>query len=68
MHLSRIRGLLIQQGLEVKNPSREEFLKELESLRTWDGKTLPVNLGPRQKINKQLLFKTENVNEPILQT
>jgi transposase len=37
MHRARIRGLLIQQGLEVKNPSGKKFLKELESLRTWDG-------------------------------
>jgi transposase len=37
MHRSRIRGLLIQQGLEVKNPSGKGFLDELASLRTWDG-------------------------------
>jgi transposase len=62
MHLSRIRALLIQQGLEVKNPSREEFLKELESLRTWDGKTLAENLKERvlreysrlQMVNEQM--------------
>jgi len=47
MHLSRIRGLLIQQGLEVKSPSRKGFLKELESLRTWDGKPIPENLKER---------------------
>jgi transposase len=47
MHLSRIRALLIQQGLEVKSPSRKEFLKELESLRTWDGKPIPANLKER---------------------
>ena len=47
MHLSRIRALLIQQGLEVKSPSKKEFLKELESLRTWDGKPVPANLKER---------------------
>jgi transposase len=47
MHRSRIRGLLIQQGLEVKNPSGKGFLKELESLRVWDGNALPEGLKER---------------------
>ena len=47
MHLSRIRGLLIQQGLEVKNPSGKRFLEELASLRTWDGKALSEDLKKR---------------------
>jgi len=46
-HRNRIRGLLIQQGLEVKNPSGKRFLEELESLRTWDGKKLPEDLKGR---------------------
>lgn len=37
MHRGRIRGLLIQHGLEVNNPSGKMFLEELASLRTWDG-------------------------------
>ena len=41
MHRSRIRGLLIREGLEVKNPSGKKFLEELDSLYTWDGKQLP---------------------------
>ena len=60
MHLSRIRGLLIQQGLEVKNPSREEFLKELESLRTWDGKTLAEHLRERVLREYSRLQMVEN--------
>ena len=40
-HRSRIRGLLIREGLEVKNPSGKKFLEELDSLYTWDGKQLP---------------------------
>lgn len=47
MHRSRIRGLLIQQGLEVKNPSGRRFLDELASLLTWDGKVLPEDLKAR---------------------
>ena len=46
-HRSRIRGLLIREGLEVKNPSGKKFLQELESLCTWDGKELPADLKAR---------------------
>jgi len=41
MHRSRIRGLLIREGLQVGNPSSKRFLQELDSLRTWDGRKLP---------------------------
>jgi transposase len=47
MHRSRIRGLLAQQGLEVKNPSSKKFLEELEGLRSWDGKELAVDFKAR---------------------
>ena len=47
MHRSRIRGLLIQQGLEVSNPSGKGFFEELESLRTWDGRALAEDLKER---------------------
>lgn len=47
MHRSRIRGLLIQQGLEVRNPSGKESLKELAALRTWNGKSLSEGLKKR---------------------
>jgi transposase len=47
MHRGRMRGLLIQQGLEVRNPSGKKFLEELESLRTWDGEEIPADLKER---------------------
>jgi transposase len=47
MHRGRIRGLLIQQGLEVRNPSGKKFLEELASLRTWDRKEIPGDLRER---------------------
>jgi transposase len=47
MHRSRIRGLLIREGLEVKNPSGKKFLEELDSLCTWDGKQLPEDFKAR---------------------
>jgi transposase len=46
-HRSRIRGLLIREGLEVKNPSGKRFLEELDSLCTWDGKGLPEDFKAR---------------------
>jgi transposase len=46
-HRSRIRGLLIREGLEVKNPSGKKFLEELDSLCTWDGKQLPKDFKAR---------------------
>jgi len=46
-HRSRIRGLLILEGLEVKNPSGKRFLEELDSLCTWDGKGLPGDFKAR---------------------
>jgi len=47
MHRNRIRGLLIQQGLEVRNPSGKKFLQELEVLRSWDAQELPEDLKAR---------------------
>jgi transposase len=47
MHRNRIRGLLIQQGLEVRNPSGKKFLKEVEVLRSWDAQELPEDLKAR---------------------
>jgi len=46
-HRSRIRALLIREGLEVKNPSGKRFLEELDSLCTWDGKGLPEDFKAR---------------------
>jgi transposase len=47
MHRSRIRGLLIREGLEVKNPSGKKFLEELDSLCIWNGKQLPKDFKAR---------------------
>jgi transposase len=46
-YCSRIQGLLMQQGIRISNPSRRNFLVTLESLRTWDGQRLPVDLKAR---------------------
>jgi transposase len=47
MHRNRMKGLLIQHGIAIKNPSSKRFLEELESLRTWDGEPLPLDLKAR---------------------
>jgi transposase len=44
---NRIKALLIQYGIEVRNPSRKNFLKVLTTLRTWDGKILPTDMKAR---------------------
>ena len=47
MHRNRTKGLMIQQGIQVKNPSSKKFLVELESWRTWDARQLPADLKSR---------------------
>jgi transposase len=47
LHRNRIRAFLIQQGIEVRNPSRKNFLKILAELQTWDGKELPADMKAR---------------------
>jgi transposase len=47
IHRNRIHGLLIQQGIKIKNPSNNKFLIQLESLRTWDSQELPADLNSR---------------------
>jgi transposase len=44
---SRIQGLLMQHGIQIKKPDRRHFLTTLEILRTWDGQGLPVELKSR---------------------
>jgi transposase len=47
MHRSRVKGLLIQQGISVRDPSSWKFLVELDSLRIWNGEELPLDLKAR---------------------
>jgi len=44
---NRIKALLVQHGLNVKNPSRKNFLKTFEALRSWDGQALPESIKSR---------------------
>jgi len=47
MHRNRIKSLLIQQGIAVKNPSRMKFLEDLKTFKMWDGHALPGDLITR---------------------
>jgi len=47
MHRNRIKSLLIQQGIAVKNPSRMKFLEDLKTFKMWDGHELPEDLITR---------------------
>jgi transposase len=47
MHRNRIKGLLIQHGMAVTNPSDIRFLEGLESLKSWDGNPLPFDCQAR---------------------
>jgi transposase len=44
---NRIHGILIQQGLRVRNPSTKKFVKALELMRTWDDRELPAEMKVR---------------------
>jgi transposase len=58
-HRNRIRGILIQQGLRVTNPSNRKFVEQLDSLRTWDGRELPVDMKGRLVREYQRLHLVE---------
>jgi len=47
LHRNRIKGLLIQQGIALQNPSSKRFLGDLGLWRTWDGKAVPSDLKAR---------------------
>ena len=64
MHRNRIGGLLIQHGIEVKNPSSKRFLEELDSLRTWDNKELPLDLKARLvREHQRLRFVEDQIRD-----
>ena len=61
-HINRIKGLLAGQGvrLEVRN----DFLPRLESLRLWDGSTLPQGLlGRLEREYQRLQFANGQIKQ-----
>jgi transposase len=62
MHRNRIFGLLIQQGIQIRNPSSKKFLEELDSLQTWDGKELSPDFKARlEREYKRLKMVEEHI-------
>jgi len=57
---NRMKALLIQHGIEIRNPSRKDFLKVLTTLRTWDGKRLPKDMKTRVVREYKRLRMVEN--------
>jgi transposase len=51
-HVNRIKGLLFAQGVGGYQPLRKDRRKQLEELRTGDGRGLPIHL--KAQINREL--------------
>jgi transposase len=60
---NRIHGILIQQGLRVRNPSTKKFIKELELMRTWDGRKLPAEMKVRlARVHERLRLVEDQIS------
>lgn len=63
---NRIHGILIQQGLRVKNPSKKKFVQELDSLRTWDGRELPAEMKVRLvRVHERLRMVEDQISSLV---
>jgi transposase len=62
-HRNRIHGILIQQGLRVRNPSTKKFVRELELMRTWDGRGLPAEMKVRlARVHERLRMVEDQIS------
>jgi transposase len=60
---NRIHGILIQHGLRVNNPSKKKFVKELDLMRTWDGRELPPEMKVRLvRVHERLRMVEEQIS------
>ncbi len=65
-HRNRIHGILIQQGLRVRNPSTKKFIKELDLMRTWDGRELPAEMKVRlTRVHERLRLVEEQISSLV---
>jgi transposase len=63
---NRIHRILIQQGLRVRNPSPKKFIKELESLRTWDGREQSPEMKVRLvRVHERLRMVEEQISSLV---
>jgi transposase len=60
---NRIHGILIQQGLRVRNPSTKKFVVQLDLMRTWDGRELPPEMKVRLvRVHERLRMVEEQIS------
>jgi transposase len=60
---NRIHGILIQQGLRVRNPSTKKLVKELDLMRTWEGRELPAEMKVRLAlVHERLRLVEDQIN------
>ncbi len=65
-HRNRIHGILIQQGLRVRNPSMKKFLNELDLMRTWDGRELPAEMKVRlTQVHERLRLVEDQISSLV---
>jgi transposase len=61
-HINRLKGLLVSQG--VRLAVKKEFLKQVESVRLWDGSPLPPGLKARlQREYERLQLVSGHIKE-----
>ncbi len=65
IHRNRVLSLLIQQGIYEANPSRKGFLRELEGMRTWEGKKVSGDLKVRLVRECERLQKVEEQRKEL---
>jgi transposase len=60
---NRIHGILIQQGLRIRNPSTKKFDKQLDLMRTWDGRELPAEMKVRlARVHERLRLVEDQIS------
>jgi transposase len=60
---NRIHGILIQQGLRIRNPSTKKFDKQLDLMRTWDGRELPDEMKVRlARVHERLRLVEDQIS------
>ena len=61
-HINRIKSYLVGQGIRMK--IKNEFLKEIEGIRKWDGSQLPESLKARlRREHRRLQLVQEQIKE-----
>jgi transposase len=63
---NRIHGILIQQGLRIRNPSIKKLVKELDLMRTWDGQELPAEMKVRlARVHERLRLVEDQIKSLV---